>query len=75
MKYEQQAGRAIIDASIAVCRTLFSKSSCGWSDRLSITAYRTASQREYGPFTASDEELAQFEREHASFLPEMEKGF
>eukprot|EP01132_Coremiostelium_polycephalum_P003942 gene3942-4924_t len=63
---EQKAGRAIIDASPPVCRDLFGSSSCGWSDRYSITAVVASSldSRPLGPFNATDSELVQMVLDH-----------
>jgi len=52
---EDDAGMPIIDASPAVCSYLFGYSSCGWSDRLLITAVRT-SETTVGPVRVTAEE-------------------
>jgi len=52
---EEDAGKAIIDASPAVCTQLFGVSSCGWSDHFGITAVPTSADdgRELGPFNVT----------------------
>jgi len=57
---ERSANRAIVDASVAVCRELFGSSSCGWSDKHSIQAVVAQTSHPVGPFTATSQELAQF---------------
>ncbi|GAM20909.1 hypothetical protein SAMD00019534_040840 [Acytostelium subglobosum LB1] len=55
---EQDAGRAIIDASPSICKLLFNANSCGWSDHFSITAVLTSATdtRPLGPFNVTDTE-------------------
>jgi len=55
---EQDAGMPIVDASPQVCSYLFGYSSCGWSDRLLITATVT-DEVELGPVKVTPEEYDQ----------------
>jgi hypothetical protein len=43
-------GGPVIDASTAVCQYLTGSSSCGWSDKVSITATVTSDSRPNGPY-------------------------
>jgi hypothetical protein len=43
-------GGPVIDASTAVCQYLTGTSSCGWSDKFSITATVTSDSRPNGPY-------------------------
>jgi hypothetical protein len=58
---EEDAGKAIIDASPAVCSYISGHSSCGWSDRILITAVVTAdiTDDQLGPVNVTQEEYNQ----------------
>ncbi|EFA75038.1 lysozyme [Heterostelium album PN500] len=66
MWVEQNAGRAIIDGSPQLCKDLFGASSCGWSDKFSITATIASAKdtRPLGPFNVTDAEFAQMLVDH-----------
>jgi len=72
---EEKADRAIIDAGAAVCQQLFHSSSCGYSDRRSITAFVALEndQQPLGPFYASELQLRQMAREHAAAIASCDK--
>jgi len=55
---ENNAGKAVIDASPAVCNDLAGATSCGWSDRITITAVPTTFDdgRPLGTFSVNETE-------------------
>mmetsp|Transcript_9926 Transcript_9926/g.26244 ORF Transcript_9926/g.26244 Transcript_9926/m.26244 type:complete len:239 (-) Transcript_9926:97-813(-) len=57
---EDLAGGPVLDASPAVCLALTGGRSCGWSDRFEVSVATAADEdgRPYGPFNATEEELA-----------------
>eukprot|EP01132_Coremiostelium_polycephalum_P005960 gene5960-7423_t len=65
MWVEQNAGRAIIDASPTMCKELFGANSCGWSDHFAITAVVASAldTRPLGPFNVTSEEYDQLIRD------------
>jgi len=58
---EKDAGMPIIDASPDVCKSITGSSSCGWSDRILITAVPTSvkDDSELGPWNVTEEEYNQ----------------
>ncbi|EGC36595.1 hypothetical protein DICPUDRAFT_77770 [Dictyostelium purpureum] len=75
MWVEQNAGRAIIDASPSACKYLFNANSCGWSDHFAITATIASltDSRPVGPFNVTDEEYAQLFVDHELALLQCEE--
>lgn len=55
---EKDAGMPIIDASVPTCEYFTGGKSCGWADRILITAVRTTvkDDSELGPFNVTEEE-------------------
>ncbi|EGG23737.1 lysozyme [Cavenderia fasciculata] len=74
MWVEQDAGRAIIDASPTICQLLSGHSSCGWSDKISITATLTSALdgRPLGPFNVTNEEYEDMLVTHEILLEQCE---
>jgi len=63
-KLKKNAGRAVIDASKQVCQTLFSSSSCGYSEHKGIKALISSEldSHDYGYFEATPEEMIEMEK-------------
>eukprot|EP00054_Salpingoeca_dolichothecata_P031598 m.264019 g.264019 ORF g.264019 m.264019 type:complete len:179 (-) comp27426_c0_seq1:95-631(-) len=71
---EEDAGMPIIDASPAVCEYLTGHSSCGWSDRLTITAVPVRGEMDdsmLGPYEVTEEEYQAFlaRAKNTTFVP------
>jgi len=59
---ETNAGGPVLDASPAVCQSLFGSSSCGWSDHYSVSVVVAVDGSPLGPFSVTPDEYEKLVR-------------